>query len=66
MVELKEINMGSNMVMLKANKVTSSILPKNTAELDQNITVDGDVMFEGACIRKILDNNGPANSKELG
>jgi len=42
MVELKEINMGSNMVMLKATK----LLPahpclKTQLSLIQNITVDG-------------------------
>lgn len=32
--------MGLNMVVLKDNRVTSAILPKNTSELQQNITVD--------------------------
>src|SRR5574344_217407 len=64
MVELKEINMGSNTVTLKANKVTSSILPKNTAELEQNITVDGDVIVEGAVYTNNLEiSTGPAEFK---
>jgi len=64
MKELKDINMGSNMVMLKDNRVTSSILPKNTAELEQNITVNGDVIVEGAVYTNNLEiNNGPAEFK---
>src|SRR5574344_300148 len=64
MVELKEINMGSNTVMLKNNRVTSSILPKKTADLDQSITVDGEVIVEGAVYTNNLEiNNGPAEFK---
>jgi hypothetical protein len=64
MTELKEINMGSNNVMLKNNRVTSSILPKKTADLDQSITVDGEVIVEGAVYTNNLEiNNGPAEFK---
>ncbi len=64
MTELKDINLGSNMVMLKDNRVTTSILPKNTAELEQNITIDGNVVVEGAIYTNDLEiNNGPAEFK---
>lgn len=64
MTELKDINMGSNMIVLKNNRVTSAILPKNTAELQQNITVDAQVIVEGAVYTNNLEiNNGPAEFK---
>lgn len=64
MKELKTLNMGTNMIMLKDSKVTSSILPKNTAELQQNITVDENVIIEGAVYTNVLEiNNGPAEFK---
>ena len=40
MKELNDINLGTNMIVLKDNHVTSAILPKNSAELQQNITID--------------------------
>ncbi|MFA6938319.1 MAG: hypothetical protein WCQ67_08820 [Treponema sp.] len=64
MEDLKEINMGSNNVVLKNNRVTSSILPKNTSELQQNITVDENVIIEGAVYTNNLEiSNGPAEFK---
>lgn len=61
MKDLKEINMGQNMVTLKDNHVTSSILPKNTHELSQNITIAGDVIIDGAVYTNTLEiSNGPA------
>lgn len=56
--------MGLNMVVLKDNRVTSAILPKNTSELQQNITVDENVIIEGAVYANNLEiNNGPAEFK---
>lgn len=62
MKELKEVNMGSNMVTLKNNHVTSSILPKNTSELQQNITIAQNVIIDGAVYTNNLEiTSGPAD-----
>lgn len=58
---MQQVNMGGNMVVLKDKKVTSSILPKNTAELGRDITIDGNVVIEGAVYTENLEvNAGPA------
>lgn len=55
MKELKEINLGTNVITLKDNAVKSSILPKNTAELEQTLRIDGNVMIDGAVYVNVLD-----------
>ena len=55
MQELKEINLGTNVITLKDNIVKSSILPKNTAELEQTIRIDGNVVVEGALYTNVLE-----------
>lgn len=64
MKELNDINLGTNMIVLKDNHVTSAILPKNSAELQQNITIDENVIIEGAVYTNSLEiNNGPVEFK---
>lgn len=61
MTELKDINMGSDMIVLQDNRVTTSIFPKNSTELDENITVNGNVIVEGSIYTNTMEiNNGPA------
>lgn len=63
--ELKQVNFGSNTITLKDNLVSTGILPKNTAELDQSITVDSNVIVEGPIYANSIEiNNGPADFKK--
>lgn len=55
MKELKEINLGTNVITLRDNLVKSSILPKKTDELEQTIKVDGNVVVEGAVYANVLE-----------
>lgn len=58
---MQSVNMGDNMIILKNKRITSSILPKNTSELNRSITVDGNVVIEGAVYTDVLEvNAGPA------
>ena len=55
MKELKEINLGTNVITLKDNLVKSSILPKKTDELEQTLRIDGNVIIEGAVYTNVLE-----------
>lgn len=47
MKELKEISFNENNIQLKDNLVKGSILPEKIAELNRNITIQGDTVVEG-------------------
>lgn len=65
MTELKEIDMQGNMKVLKDVHVTSSIIPKSSSELQQNLTLDSNVIIEGAVYTNTLEiSNGPAQFKK--
>ncbi len=62
MAELKDIvDLDSNEVVLKDNRVTGSLLPKKNAELGRNVTINGNVSIEGALYAETLEvKMGPA------
>jgi len=61
MKEMKEIRIGESNVGLKDNMVKSAILPKTTGELDRDVSVQGNVVIEGAVYaRNLIIDNGPA------
>lgn len=60
MKELKEIRVGTDSLILQDNLVKSSILPQVTKELARNITVQDNVIIEGAVYANKLEIiNGP-------
>jgi len=64
MKELKEISIGTDNLILQDNLVKSSILPQVSRELARNISVQGNVVVEGAIYANILEiKNGPAEFK---
>ncbi|MDR2608810.1 MAG: hypothetical protein LBC57_10515, partial [Treponema sp.] len=61
MTELTEIRLGESIVGLKDNLVKSAILPKNGAELERDVNVQGNVKIDGAVYaRNIVIDSGPA------
>ncbi|GMO22317.1 MAG: hypothetical protein Pg6A_09580 [Termitinemataceae bacterium] len=61
MNELKEIRIGESITTLKDNLVKTAVLPKTSAELDRDITVQGNVRIEGAVFaRNLIVDAGPA------
>ncbi|MDR1788221.1 MAG: hypothetical protein LBR16_07215 [Treponema sp.] len=61
MKEMKEIRIGESIIGLKDNLVKTAILPKNTAELERDLQVQGNVNIEGAVYaRNIVIDTGPA------
>jgi hypothetical protein len=61
MKEMQEIRIGESIVGLKDNLVKSAVLPKTSAELDRDITIQGNVKIEGAVYaRNLVIDNGPA------
>lgn len=55
MKELKDISFNISNVQLKDNLVKGSILPEKVAELDRNITIQGDTIVEGAVYARKLE-----------
>ena len=61
MKEMKEVIFGSDLIILKDNHVTSSILPKKADELGQRIKVDSNVVIEGAVYSDTIEvTTGPS------
>ena len=61
MKEMSEIRIGESIVGLKDNLVKTAILPKNSAELDRDINIQGNVVVEGAVYsRNLILDSGPA------
>jgi hypothetical protein len=61
MKELNEILIGESVVGLKDNLVKTSILPKTSGELDRDLSIQGNVILEGAVYaRNLLIDSGPA------
>ncbi len=58
MQEITEINLGTNVITLKDNLVRSSILPKNVAELERTVKIEGNVVVEGPIYTNILEISG--------
>ncbi len=64
MKELKEVSIGTDNLLLQDNLVKSSILPQVSRELARNITIQGNVIVEGAVYANILEvDNGPVEFK---
>lgn len=64
MTELKEIHIGDDHIGLKDNLVKTSILPKKASELDRTLTIQGNVVVEGAVYANTIEvDNGPAEFK---
>jgi len=60
MKEMTEIRIGESVVCLKDNIVKSSVLPKTSAELERDLTVQGNVKIEGAVYaRALIIDSGP-------
>ena len=55
MKELKDISFNISNVQLKDNLVKGSILPEKVAELDRNITIQGNTIVEGAIYARKLE-----------
>lgn len=61
MKELKEIRIGTDSLNLQDNLVKSSILPQVTKELSRNISIQENVVIEGAVFANKLEiKSGPA------
>jgi cytoskeletal protein CcmA (bactofilin family) len=61
MNELKEIRIGESITTLKDNLVKTAVLPKTSAELDRDVTIQGNVRVEGAVFaRNLIIDSGPA------
>lgn len=61
MVDINDKDLGQNSITLRDNRVATSIIPRNTSELSRQITVDENVIIEGAAYAKSLEiSNGPA------
>jgi hypothetical protein len=61
MKELQEIRIGEQVVGLKDNVVKTAVLPKTSAELDRDVTIQGNVRIEGAVYaRNLIIDSGPA------
>jgi hypothetical protein len=61
MNELKEIRIGDERLMLYDNLVKSSILPRVSRELARDLTLQGNVVIEGAVFARNLEiEDGPA------
>lgn len=64
MTELKEIHIGDDHISLKDNLVKTSILPKKADELDRTLTIQGNVIVEGAVYANAIEiDNGPDEFK---
>jgi len=62
MNELKEIRIGDERLMLHDNLVKSSILPRVSRELARDLTLQGNVVVEGAVFAHNLEiEDGPAD-----
>ena len=60
MSDMTDIRIGSNDVILKDNRVKSSIIPTGTKELKRNVTVQGNVEIDGAVYAdKLQVESGP-------
>lgn len=61
MKEMTEIRIGESIVGLQDNLVKSAILPKTSSELERDITIQGNVIIEGAVYaRNLIIDSGPA------
>ena len=64
MNELNEVRFGNDFIALKDNLVKTSILPKNSKELDREINFQENVVTEGAVYAKKIEiDNGPVEFK---
>jgi hypothetical protein len=62
MNELKEIRVGDERLMLRDNLVKSSILPRGARELARDLTLQGNVVVEGAVYARNLEiEDGPVD-----
>jgi hypothetical protein len=61
MKELNEIRIGESIVGLKDNLVKTGILPKTSGELERDVSLQGNVVVEGAVYaRNLVIDSGPA------
>jgi hypothetical protein len=61
MTELNEIRLGESIIGLKDNLVKSAILPKNGAELERDVNIQGNVKIDAAVYaRNLVIDSGPA------
>ena len=61
MKELTEFRVGDDRLSLQDNLVKTGVIPKNTKELERNVIVQGNVVFEGPVYGKNIEiENGPA------
>ena len=64
-IKMDEIRVDSKDLVLKNNRVNSSIIPQTSAQLKRNIIVEGDVEVNGSAYgEKILINQGPCEFKK--
>ena len=62
MNELKEIRIGDERLMLRDNLVKSSILPRVSSEISLDLTLQGNVVIEGAVFARNLEiEDGPVD-----
>ncbi|HNY22760.1 MAG TPA: hypothetical protein PKO22_11500 [Treponemataceae bacterium] len=61
MKEMTEIRIGDDRLALQDNLVKTGIIPKSSKELERSVTIQGNVILEGAVYGKnIIIENGPA------
>lgn len=61
MENLTDIQIGSNDLFLKNNRIKSSVIPQNSKELKRKIVIQGNVIAEGPIYAEKLEvENGPA------
>ena len=65
MQDINDKDFGQNTITLRDNRVATSIIPRNNAELDRQVIVDTNVLVEGSTYAKFLEiSNGPAEFRK--